>query len=51
MAFWRWQVHTSDVAGAGTDANVFVNIYGSEGESGPRQLKVCAVPCSVLAAR
>eukprot|EP00983_Pelagomonas_calceolata_P064989 1148392-Pelagomonas_calceolata.AAC.9 len=34
-------VYTADVPGAGTDANVSVNIVGTEGESGPRQLTVC----------
>ncbi|KAF5839075.1 Lipase/lipooxygenase [Dunaliella salina] len=31
-------VHTADEPGAGTDANVSVNIIGTDGESGPREL-------------
>ena len=31
-------VYTGDVRGAGTDANVFINIYGSQGDSGERKL-------------
>jgi hypothetical protein len=33
-------VHTSDISGAGTDANVFINLFGTKGESGVRDLKV-----------
>lgn len=32
-------VITGDVKGAGTDANVFVTIYGVNGDSGRRQLR------------
>lgn len=32
-------VITGDEKGAGTDANVFVTIYGSNGDSGRRQLR------------
>ncbi|PAA79474.1 hypothetical protein BOX15_Mlig008366g2 [Macrostomum lignano] len=32
-------VKTGDVSGAGTDANVFLNIFGDKGETGERQLK------------
>lgn len=32
------KVVTGDVMGAGTDANVFVNIYGELGDSADRQL-------------
>lgn len=37
----KYEVHvyTGDVFGAGTDANVFVNIYGENGDTGERQLK------------
>ncbi|KAM3939741.1 lipoxygenase homology domain-containing protein 1 [Leptodactylus fuscus] len=33
------QVKTSDVSGAGTDANVFLAIFGENGDSGPLALK------------
>lgn len=33
------KVHTGDVRGAGTDANVFLNIYGMNGDSGERELR------------
>ncbi|KAL4660900.1 lipoxygenase homology domain-containing protein 1-like [Arapaima gigas] len=33
------QVKTSDVAGAGTDANVFINMFGENGDTGPIALK------------
>nr|XP_057926865.1 lipoxygenase homology domain-containing protein 1 isoform X2 [Doryrhamphus excisus] len=32
-------VFTGDVLGAGTDANVFINIYGENGDTGERYLK------------
>lgn len=32
-------VKTGDVFGAGTDANVFINMYGENGDSGERQLQ------------
>ncbi|CAG9460469.1 unnamed protein product [Pedinophyceae sp. YPF-701] len=35
---YRLRVFTSDVRGAGTDSDVFVNLYGSRGCSGERQL-------------
>ena len=31
-------MYTGDVKGAGTDANVFVNIYGDQGDTGERKL-------------
>lgn len=31
-------VHTGDVSGAGTDANVFMTIFGEKGDSGERKL-------------
>lgn len=31
-------VHTGDVSGAGTDANVFLTIFGDKGDSGERKL-------------
>jgi lipoxygenase homology domain-containing protein 1 len=36
---YRVHVFTGDVSGAGTDANVFVSIYGENGDTGERQLK------------
>lgn len=33
------RVQTGDVRGAGTDANVFLNIYGENGDSGERELR------------
>ncbi len=33
------KVVTGDVWGAGTDANVFINLYGEYGDTGERQLK------------
>jgi len=33
------KVFTGDVYGAGTDANVFLNLYGDNGDTGERQLK------------
>lgn len=33
------KVCTGNELGAGTDANVFINIYGENGDSGERQLK------------
>ncbi len=30
--------HTSDIKGAGTDANVCVEMFGTKGSSGPREL-------------
>lgn len=32
-------VYTGDISGAGTDANVFINITGEYGDTGERQLK------------
>lgn len=32
-------VFTGDMMGAGTDANVFINIYGENGDTGERPLK------------
>ncbi|EDQ93112.1 uncharacterized protein MONBRDRAFT_31037 [Monosiga brevicollis MX1] len=36
---YRVKVHTGDQKGAGTDANVYVNLHGSLGDSGDRHLK------------
>ncbi|XP_048241483.1 lipoxygenase homology domain-containing protein 1-like isoform X2 [Haliotis rufescens] len=33
------KIFTGDVFGAGTDANVFVNLYGENGDSGERHMK------------
>lgn len=33
------EVHTGDVRGAGTDANVYIQIFGTSGDSGSRQLQ------------
>ena len=38
MRKYKLHVFTGDVKGAGTDANVFVTIYGEYGDSGERQL-------------
>ena len=32
-------IFTGDMMGAGTDANVFINIYGENGDTGERYLK------------
>jgi hypothetical protein len=32
------QVHTGNKSGAGTDANVFCNIFGEQGDTGERPL-------------
>ena len=32
-------VHTGNVSGAGTDANVFCTLFGENGDSGERKLK------------
>lgn len=32
-------VHTGNRSGAGTDANVFLNIFGEQGDTGDRPLK------------
>lgn len=32
-------VFTGDIAGAGTDAKVFINIYGENGDTGERHLR------------
>ena len=31
-------VHTGSKSGAGTDANVFINIFGEQGDTGDRRL-------------
>ena len=33
------RVFTGDVWGAGTDANIFLNLYGENGDTGERELK------------
>ncbi len=35
-------VKTSDVRGAGTDANIFITLYGPKGDSGERQIETGA---------
>jgi len=35
---WEVRVHTSDIRGAGTDARVHVELHGTQGTIGPRQL-------------
>eukprot|EP00049_Salpingoeca_infusionum_P008102 m.131391 g.131391 ORF g.131391 m.131391 type:complete len:2461 (+) comp13915_c0_seq1:231-7613(+) len=35
---YKVEVFTGDVFGAGTDANVFINLHGSKGDSGERHL-------------
>ena len=32
------EVFTGDISGAGTDANVFLNIFGDRGDTGERKL-------------
>jgi len=32
-------VYTGDRSGGGTDANVFVNLFGEQGDTGDRMLK------------
>ncbi|XP_013416715.1 lipoxygenase homology domain-containing protein 1 isoform X2 [Lingula anatina] len=36
---YKVKVHTGDIMGAGTDANVFINISGEKGDTGERALK------------
>ena len=36
---YKVKVVTGDVLGAGTDANVFINMYGEFGDTGERRLK------------
>ena len=36
---YRVKVVTGDILGAGTDANVFINVYGEFGDTGERHLK------------
>ncbi|KAL3842214.1 hypothetical protein ACJMK2_020253, partial [Sinanodonta woodiana] len=38
MKKYTVNVHTGDVSGAGTDANVFLTIFGDKGDSGERKL-------------
>ena len=33
------RVYTGDVWGAGTDANIFLSLYGDNGDTGERELK------------
>jgi hypothetical protein len=40
MQSYEVHVHTSNIKGAGTDANIFCILYGTEGDTGERQLKV-----------
>eukprot|EP00873_Tetraselmis_striata_P010472 jgi/Tetstr1/430736/TSEL_020527.t1 len=35
---YKLRIHTGDVRGAGTDANVFVNLHGSSGDTGKKVL-------------
>lgn len=35
---YKVHVHTGDIRKAGTDANVFITLYGENGDSGERQL-------------
>ncbi len=39
MVQYRAEVHTGKKSGAGTDANVFLNIFGDQGDTGDRPLK------------
>ena len=38
MKKYQVEVFTGDVRGAGTDANVFINLFGEYGDSGEKQL-------------
>ena len=38
MSKYRCAVHTGDKRGAGTDADVFMAIYGEQGDTGERPL-------------
>ncbi|KAJ9526209.1 hypothetical protein QJQ45_009677 [Haematococcus lacustris] len=42
LVTYRVLVKTSDVRGAGTDANVFLTLYGPKGDSGERQIETGA---------
>ena len=33
------RVYTADVRGSGTDANVYITLYGENGDTGKRELK------------
>ncbi|XP_070566658.1 lipoxygenase homology domain-containing protein 1-like isoform X2 [Ptychodera flava] len=41
LAYNEYTVHiyTGDVSGAGTDSNVFINVFGENGDTGERELK------------
>ena len=39
MQKYKVHIHTGDVFRAGTDANVYVTIYGDQGDTGERQMK------------
>ena len=38
MPFYTITTHTSNIKNAGTDARVSINLFGSNGDSGPREL-------------
>ena len=39
MITYTVSIHTSDVTGAGTDSDIFVTLYGENGDSGERSLR------------
>ena len=39
MTSYTVSVHTSDVSGAGSDSDVFITLYGEQGDSGERALR------------
>ena len=39
MQKYKVHVNTGDVFRAGTDANVFITVFGESGDTGERQLK------------
>lgn len=57
MVDYEVSVHTSDESGAGTDANVFLVLFGEKGDTGERKVRAIgfqlmgnlnsAVPCSL----
>ena len=44
MAYYKVTTITGNRRGAGTDANVFVTIYGESGDTGPRKLEAAKKP-------
>lgn len=44
MVEYTVEVHTGDVRGGGSDANVFITLGGANGSSPKTHLKVCSSP-------